>query len=276
MARLSINELTTFRWSFEQDVLNLKGAGVTAIGVWRDKLDDFGRGRGIELLATSGLRVSNLSWAGGFTGSDGRGLHESIDDACEAIELAATIGAPCLVVYTGPRGGHTNAHARRLCKDALRQLLPRAEASRVTLAIKPVPMAMSAEWSFLVSLDEALQLVTEFKHPRLKLALDTYQLTWDEGALDKLAAAAAHVALVQLADGRAPDYCDERRTVLGDGEAPLTSMLAALESGGYCGDYDVLLMGLDVPTEEYLELMRKTQATFNQLLPVASAARSAR
>ena len=40
---------------------------------------------GIELLADSGLKVSNLLWAGGFTGSDGRSLRESIDDAEEAV-----------------------------------------------------------------------------------------------------------------------------------------------------------------------------------------------
>ena len=51
MARLSINEMTTYRWSFEEDVHNLSAAGIPAIGVWRQKLSDFGEEKGIELLA---------------------------------------------------------------------------------------------------------------------------------------------------------------------------------------------------------------------------------
>ena len=68
MARLSINELTTYRWSFEEDVAAFQSAGVPAIGVWRQKLSDYGEAKGAELLVESGLAVSNLLGAGGFTG----------------------------------------------------------------------------------------------------------------------------------------------------------------------------------------------------------------
>jgi len=68
-------------------------AGIPAIGVWRQKLADFGEEKGIELLADSGLSVSNLLWAGGFTGSDGHTYRESLNDAAEAIRLAAALNA---------------------------------------------------------------------------------------------------------------------------------------------------------------------------------------
>ncbi|MBS0207935.1 MAG: sugar phosphate isomerase/epimerase [Planctomycetes bacterium] len=273
MARLSINELTTFRWTFDQDVQQLIAGGFKSIGVWRHKLDDFGRERGVDLLASSGLEVSNLAWAGGFTASDGRTLRESIDDALDAIALAAELRAATLLVYSGPRAGHTNAHARRLFREALKQLVPAAEQQGVTLALKPVHALMATEWSFLVGLDEPLALVQEFNSPRLKLAIDTYQTPWDDKGQQQLAAAAPHVALVQLADGRAPTYCEERHTPLGEGEAPLLSLIAALERGGYRGDYDVVLMGLEVPPDDYPTLLRKTHSTFKQLLPVASSIR---
>ena len=86
MERLSMNEMTTYRWSFEEDVNNYVAAGVCGIGVWRQKLSDFGEEKGIELVRDSGLKVSSLLWAGGFTGSEGRSYKESIDDAKEAIQ----------------------------------------------------------------------------------------------------------------------------------------------------------------------------------------------
>ena len=45
MARLSINEMTTYRWSFEEDVVQLRAAGIPAIGVWRQKLADYGEAK---------------------------------------------------------------------------------------------------------------------------------------------------------------------------------------------------------------------------------------
>ena len=93
MARISMNELTTYRWSFEEDVQQYAKAGFDAIAVWRHKLSDFGEEKGAELIAESGLKVSSLLWAGGFTGSDGRSHKESVEDAHDAIRLAANLGA---------------------------------------------------------------------------------------------------------------------------------------------------------------------------------------
>ena len=83
-------------------------AGIHGIGVWRQKLSDYGEDKGVELLAESGLEVSNLLWAGGFTGSDGRSLKDSVDDAKDAIRLAAEMHAACLVVYSGSRRSHAS------------------------------------------------------------------------------------------------------------------------------------------------------------------------
>ena len=86
MARLAISEVTTFRWSFEEDVERYRAAGIRAIGVWRQKLADIGAEKGAALLRKAGLAVSSLQWAGGFTGSDGRTHEESLHDARQAID----------------------------------------------------------------------------------------------------------------------------------------------------------------------------------------------
>ena len=46
MPRLSMNEMTTFRWSFEEDVQHYREAGYPAIGVWRQKLADLAKSAG--------------------------------------------------------------------------------------------------------------------------------------------------------------------------------------------------------------------------------------
>lgn len=251
MERVSINELTTYRWSLEEDVTHYAAQGIRAIGVWRQKLADFGEEKGIELLAEHGLEVSNLFWAGGFTGSDGRSLRESLDDAREAIELAAALKAGSLIVYTGSRAGHTRPHARRLAVDALRQLVPWAEDYGVTLAVEPMHPECAAGWTFLTSLADTLDLLDVVDHPRVQLALDTYQLGFDPQLLAMIPELVARTAIVHLGDGHLPRDREQLRSPLGQGEVPLVDILSALESAGYAGFYDVELIGPDLDEVDY-------------------------
>ena len=94
MAILSMNETTTFRWSFEDDVANYAAAGIKGIGIWRQKVSDCGPQRAAELLREHGMTASHLFWAGGFTGSEGHSYRESIADTSEALRMAASASAP--------------------------------------------------------------------------------------------------------------------------------------------------------------------------------------
>jgi sugar phosphate isomerase/epimerase len=265
MARLSMNELTTFRWSFEEDIAQYVAAGFSAIGVWRQKLSDYGEERGIELLAQQGLAVSNLLWAGGFTGSDGRSFRESVDDALDAIRLAAEMRARCLVVYSGARAGHTHSHARRLLRDAFRELTPVAEDFDVNLAIEPMHAGCAAEWTFLANLDEALALIDAAESPRVKLAFDTYHLGLEPGILERIPQIASRVAVVHLGDSKQQPDGESNRCRLGEGTIPLEQIMSTLESAGYTGFYDVELMGEEIETADYRDLLEHCRSAFDQL-----------
>ena len=166
MARLSVNELTTYRWSLDEDVQNFAAAGFAAIGVWRQKLSDYGEDKGAELIRDAGLHVSSLQWAGGFTGSDGRTHQESIDNALDAVRLAADLQAGCLVLHTGARAGHTHNHARRLVKAALTEIARLAEESGMVLALEPMHAGCAGDWTFVTTLDQALELIADVNSPR--------------------------------------------------------------------------------------------------------------
>ncbi len=265
MSRLSCNEMTTYRWSFEEDVLQYRKAGMGAIGVWRQKLSDFGEDRGIDLLHDSGLRVSNLLWAGGFTGSDGRTFREALEDAHDAIKLAAALHADCLVVYTGARAGHTHKHARRLANDALADLLPAAEEQNVTLAIEPMHVSYATDWTFLTELVDTLELLTTCDHSRLRLVFDTYHLGWESDILNRVLELTPWIGVVHLGDGRRGLGPEQERTRLGEGDVPLREMIHALENAGYTGFYDLELIGQDVENCDYVELLDHSRRVFEQI-----------
>jgi sugar phosphate isomerase/epimerase len=266
MARLSMNETTTFRWSFEEDVAKYAAAGFAAIGVWRQKLSDCGLAKARELLDKSGLEVSSLFWAGGFTGGDGRNYRESIDDAAEAIQEAAELRCPTVVVCSGPRAGHTNNHARRLVQGALVELAPQACDAGVVLAIEPMHAGCADQWTFLTNLDEALDFLEAAASPQVKMVLDTYHLGQESRLVERIASMASQIALVQLGDARQPPAGEQNRCRLGDGVVPLPEIIAALKAGGYDGYYDVELLGEELETIDYASMLQHAKEAFEKLM----------
>jgi sugar phosphate isomerase/epimerase len=266
MAELSMNETTTFRWSFEEDVVGYAAAGIPSIGVWRQKLSDCGQVRGLELLRSSGLKVSHLLWAGGFTGSDGRSYRESVEDASEALRTAAALQTGCLVVYSGARAGHTFNHARYLIQGALNELTPQAAELGVTLAVEPMHPGCAENWTFLTTLDETLALLDAVASPQVKIVFDAYHLGQDAGIVDRIAQFASRVAIVQLGDAKGPPRGEQNRCRLGDGVVPLREIVAALKAAGYDGYYDVELLGEEIETIDYPSLLAHAKAAFAQLV----------
>jgi sugar phosphate isomerase/epimerase len=266
MAQLSMNETTTFRWSFEEDVAQYAAAEIPAIGVWRQKLSDCGVEKAAELLAEQGLRVSHLFWAGGFTGSDGRSFRASVEDATDALRSAKALGTETLVVYSGARAGHTYNHARRLIQEALRELAPLAAELGVTLAVEPMHAGCATEFTFLTTIDDVLDLIGQVGSPMVKMVFDTYHLGLDGDVLDRIAEIAPHVALVQLGDARRPPEGEQNRCRLGEGMIPLREIVAALKSAGYDGFYDVELLGEEIETRDYAELLAHAKGAFEELV----------
>jgi sugar phosphate isomerase/epimerase len=266
MARLAISELTTFRWSFEEDIEHYRAAGIAGIGVWRQKLADIGDAKGAALLADAGLVASSLQWAGGFTGSDGRSHDESIHDARQAIGTAEKLRAGCLIIHSGARGVHTHNHARRLFRLALDKLLPLAEERGVTLALEPMQGACGGEFTFVNCLDDALNLVATCGSPALRIALDTYHWGHQPQLLERLTQLAPRLALVQLGDARVPPRGETNRCQLGDGAIPLKEIVHHLTAAGYDGFYEVELMGEEMEAADYRDVLTRSARVFHEWL----------
>ena len=60
LSRLSLNTATTKRWTLQEAVDGAVRAGLPAIGVWRDRVQEAGVGESAKIIADAGLRVSSL------------------------------------------------------------------------------------------------------------------------------------------------------------------------------------------------------------------------
>ena len=264
LERLAINELTTYSWPFERDIVEYAAYHVGAVGVWRPKLTDFGVAKGGEMLADHNLGVSSLQWGGGFTGSDGHSFEDAVRDTGELIEMAAAIKAPRVIIHSGARAGHTHNHANRLFRMGLKRLLPRAEEHNVALAIEPMHPGCANEWTLLKTLEETAEILAEFPSPHLQFVYDMYHHPCPDTKL--LANLMPRLGLVQLGDCCQPPRGEQNRCLLGDGEVPLRARVAELERWGYQGYYEVELRGEDVESFSYFELIQRSIEMFVALL----------
>ncbi len=269
MPRLSISEVTTYSWSFERDVRTFARYGIPAMGIWRQKLADYGEEKGAELLAETGIDVSNVYFAGGFTGHDGHSFQDAVDDAEQAIETASLLQADCLTIYTGARAGHTKSHACRLIQMALEQLLPVAEVNDVVLALEPMHARAGADWTFLTNLESALDFVNSMGSRHLKLALDTYHWGRSRKLYSLLHQLVPQLAVVFLGDASSSPDEEQNRCLLGEGNISLERLVAALLAHGYDGCFDVRLMGEELESLNYSEVIEHSCRYYEELIAAA-------
>lgn len=251
MVKLAMNELTTYRWSFEEDVLAVSQLGFSGIGLWRPKLMEYGTEKAQELLAEQGLAVSSVSWAGGFTGSDGRSYHESLCDALDAVQTAAQVGASTLILLSGGRNNHTKNHARRMILSAFAELGEAADAVGVSLAVEPMHPGCGAEWTIVNDVRQTLEVIGELGRASIGLVLDTYHLGFDPTILQWLPDVVKHIRIVQMGDGKHLPLGEQNRCLLGEGRVPLRKIVECLLRCGYDGYLEAEVLGEEVEHLSY-------------------------
>jgi len=270
MPKMSMNEVTTYHWSFLEDVTAYSKAGFDGIGVWRHKLLEFGEERAVELLRESGLSVSSLSWSGGFTGSQGYSFRESIEDARHAIRLAGEIGADCLVLVSGGRNGHIIRHSHRLVREALSELGTLAAEEQVELALQPTRPTLADNYSFLGSVDALLEIVAACDHPYVGMAFDVFHLGAEDDLVGRIGEMLPFVSTVKLSDaGVYPQSADDQ-LMLGEGQLPLSEIVEAFDRGGYDGFYEIGLCSEKAWKSDYESLIARCHSLFNQIFSEAS------
>lgn len=259
--RISVCQISSYRWSFLEDVVRYSNEGFHSIGVWRRKVEDFGTAAAIDLLYESRMSVSSVHWAGGFTG-DGQSFAQGIEDTIEAIQMASQMNAGCLIIHPGARNGHTTRHALRLVRSAIRELVPIATDYGVKLVLEPILGQPNQPWSFIESFDTTLELIENYSRRHLGIVLDLHSVGFNSAILEMVDQFVDRVQLVQLAD-RSLSPEENHRLPLGEGHMPIERWLSKLQQAGYTGQYEVEVHGRAMEGIDYFWLIQSTSEYFN-------------
>ena len=279
MHRLSVSEFSSYRWSFFQDIIKYANLGFDTVGLWRAKVADYGFENAAELIDEMQISVSSLSWAGGFTGSEGITHRDAIEDAIEAVYQAHMVGADKLIVHAGARNGHTEKHALRLLRQALNEITPIASNLEITLLLEPV-LSSKSPWSFVNSVETYADILAEYPDSELGLALDLFHIGRKQEMLDQIPALIDRIKLVQLSDGRF-NGSEFTRCELGTGIIPVESWLDTLMHQGFEGDFEIELHGFDFEHADYAAVLNRsnnffTEAAMAQVSKSAQTSKSTR
>jgi sugar phosphate isomerase/epimerase len=250
LARLSLNQKTTNRWGVAEAVEGCVRAGVPAIGLWREPVQEVGLERAAKLVRDAGLRVSSLCRGGFLTAADAAERQHALDDNRRAVDEAATLGAPCVVLVVGglPDGSRDLAGARERVAAAVAELAPYAGERGVQLALEPLHPMYCADRAVLSTLAQALDLAERYPAAQVGVAVDTFHVWWDPAVWDQIARASGRIASFQVCDFLVPMPADAllARGMMGDGVIDLRPLRVAVDEAGYAGDIEVEIFNADV------------------------------
>lgn len=265
----SVNQITTFRASFEEDIAARQATGIAGIGLWRQKLTEIDEVQAVEAIRQSGLDVTTLSFAGGFTGSSGLQYREAVEDGYAAVFSAAAFGAGTLIVSPGSRGRYTARHERRLVTQAICELAIVAEEIGVDLALLSRDHRYAGNWTSLHCLRDAVELADATGRSNVGVVCDTFQLSPLD--MHDLEAAASRIRVLQLNDAPAEPTSEYDQLIPGAGTLALCEAVQCLFENGFSGDIDVQVWSEELWQQSEDDILSKCQQFTGAILRGALA-----
>jgi sugar phosphate isomerase/epimerase len=256
---LSINTATVRKQGNLIEIVDaLARHGIRGISPWRDQVADVGLDRAVKAVRDAGLELSGYCRGGMFT-ADAAHLQEARDDNRRAVDEAAALGAPCLVLVVGGLPHHSRpgskpskdlAAAQRMVEEEIGVLLDYARKSNMPLAIEPLHPGYAADRACVNTMRHALDICDRLDPARsgdVGLAVDLYHVWWDYELFDQIKRAGrSRILAFHVCDWLVPtNHLLLDRGMMGDGEIDIPKCRAAVEAEGFSGYSEVEIFSQD-------------------------------
>ena len=222
--------------------------GIAAISPWRDQVAAIGLEQAARAIKDAGLKLSGYC-RGGLFPATGEHVTAARDDNRRAVDEAAALGAPCVILVAGglpqfARPGSTPSKdllgTRKMIEDGIAELLVHARQASLSLALEPLHPMYAADRAAVNTLGQALDIAQRLDPggTALGVAVDVYHTWWDPELYANIARAGRDKRLIayHVCDWLVPtkDMLNDRG-MMGDGVVDLRRMRRAVEDAGYTG-----------------------------------------
>ncbi len=239
-SRLAIHTMTNKPWNLEQAIDGYCRAGVPGITVWREAIEPYGVKEAARMLKASGLKVVSLCRSGFFVATGAMDREQARTENRRAIDEAAEIGAPHVVLVCGANPGVDLPMARQQILDGIHAIEPHARAAGVKLAIEPLHPMYADTRSAVNTLEQANNLVTALDSPFIGVCVDVYHCWWDPFFRAEIQRAGKTMLAFHVSDWRVPtrDLLNDRG-MMGEGCINLREIRSWVEKNGFHGMIEV-------------------------------------
>ncbi len=212
------------------------------ITVWRQWLEGHDPSKIGDELRARNLEIVSLCRGGFFPASDASHRQSAIDDNLRAIDEAAELGAPLIVLVCGADPGQLLEISRQQIADGIAAVLPAAEKRGIRLAIEPLHPMYAGDRSAINTLASANQVCDQIGHPLVGIAADVYHIWWDPDleAQIRLTAEKQRLFAFHICDWMTPttDFLNDRG-LMGEGCIDVRKIRGWVENAGFTGFHEV-------------------------------------
>lgn len=265
LSRLCIHTMTTKPLALPAAVAAYRAAGAAGITVWREALQPLGARESAKLLAGSGLKVVSLCRGGFFPGKSESDWQKTLDDNRRAIDEAAAIGAPLVVLVCGAEPSIPLGEARKQIADGIAAVIPHAVGAGVKLGIEPLHPMYAGDRSAINTLRQANDIVEKLGSPHVGVTIDVYHVWWDDRLEHEIARSGRLGAIFSfhVGDWRIPtrDLLLDRG-LMGEGCIPLRQIRAWVERAGFTGMIEVEIFSSELWTMDQVELLKRIKSAY--------------
>ena len=241
---LSIDALSSFSWSFEQDLALWRLLDAKWAALLISKIADDVPGK-IQRVRAAGIQISTVV-CGAFdlATPESWDAHRAHLEA--VIDAVAAVGGRAVYSTPGRTTGAPWGEVLDIYAEAVAPSVAHAKARGVRLAFEP---SLRTDASFVNTLRDAVDVS---ERTGLGLVVDFGNCWMERDLAEVLQRAAPHIALVQIDDviiGGPGRPSPGGRVHLGEGELPLDRLMREVLATGYAGPFDLEVLGPLVDAE---------------------------
>lgn len=242
LSRLCLHTITTKPWPIEVAAQKYAAAGITGITVWRQALDGRDPEQAGEMLRAYNFEIVSLCRGGFFASVTREERQAAICDNLAAIDQAAALGAPTVVMVCGADPRQSLDKSRMQIKIGLETVLEHAESRGIKLAIEPLHPMYADDRSAINTLRQANDMVDAVGSSDLGVVVDAYHLWWDPELEEQIHRSGEMGSLFafHISDWKTPtiDLLNDRG-LMGEGCIPLSRIRSWMEQTGFKGFHEV-------------------------------------